>query len=41
MDQLPAREVMRRWWTHMADTMATNLDGPPVTVPLRRMFYPP
>lgn len=41
MDQLPAHEVMRRWWTHMADIMATNLDGSPVTVPLRRVFHLP
>jgi L-rhamnose mutarotase len=41
MDQLPAHEAMRRWWAHMADIMATNPDGSPVTVPLRRVFHLP
>jgi L-rhamnose mutarotase len=41
MDQLSAHEVMRRWWAHMADIMATNPDGSPVTVPLRRVFHLP
>jgi L-rhamnose mutarotase len=39
MDQLPAHEVMRRWWTHMADITATNPDDSPVAVPLRRVFH--
>jgi L-rhamnose mutarotase len=41
MDLLPTQEVMRRWWAHMADLMATNADGSPVTVPLRRVFHLP
>jgi L-rhamnose mutarotase len=39
MDRLPAEAVMRRWWAHMADIMATNPDGSPVTRPLRRVFH--
>lgn len=41
MDSLPAQEVMRRWWARMAELMATNPDGSPVTVPLRRVFHLP
>ena len=38
MDALPEREVVRRWWAHMADIMETEPDDTPVQVPLRRVF---
>jgi L-rhamnose mutarotase len=38
MDGLPTAPVMRRWWEHMGDIMATNPDGSPVTRPLAPMF---
>ena len=41
MDDLPAHPVMRRWWAHMADLMATNPDGSPVVTPLIPMFHLP
>jgi L-rhamnose mutarotase len=41
MDRLPAEPIMRRWWEHMADIMATNPDGSPATKPLEPMFYLP
>lgn len=41
MDTLPAHPVMRRWWAHMADIMATNPDGSPVAVPLETVFHLP
>ncbi|MBL4928958.1 L-rhamnose mutarotase [Fuscibacter oryzae] len=41
MDDLPAHPVMRRWWAHMADVMATNADGSPLAVPLVPMFHLP
>lgn len=41
MDLLPTQEVMRRWWAYMADLMATNPDGSPVTLPLQRVFHLP
>ena len=41
MDELPEREVMRRWWDHMADIMEANADRSPVVVPLRRVFHLP
>ena len=39
LDALPADPVMRRWWAHMADIMAANPDGSPVTAPLIEMFH--
>ena len=39
MDALPGHPVMRRWWDHMRDIMATRPDGEPVAVPLRPMFH--
>jgi L-rhamnose mutarotase len=39
MDALPAEAVMRRWWAHMGDIMATNPDGSPVATPLAPMFH--
>ena len=41
MDDLPAHLVMRRWWAHLADIMATQPDGAPVAVPLVPMFHLP
>jgi L-rhamnose mutarotase len=31
--------VMRRWWAHMADIMATEPDGAPEAVPLETVFH--
>ena len=39
MDALPEREIVRRWWAHMADIMATEPDDTPRQVPLRRVFH--
>ncbi len=39
MDDLPGHPLMRRWWAHMADVMATNPDGSPVAIPLDEMFH--
>jgi L-rhamnose mutarotase len=39
MDDLPHNPIMRRWWDHMKDIMASNLDGSPVTEPLAPMFH--
>ena len=39
MDDLPSLPVMRRWWAHMADIMATNPDGSPVVEPLETVFH--
>lgn len=39
MDELPNHPVMKRWWAHMADIMATNPDNSPVAVPLETVFH--
>ena len=36
---LPATEIMQRWWTYMADLMETNPDHSPVVQPLQRVFH--
>jgi L-rhamnose mutarotase len=38
MDRLPLEPVIRRWWDHMSDIMATEPDHTPVQVPLTPMF---
>lgn len=39
MAELPNHPVMKRWWAHMADIMATKPDNEPVAVPLRQVFW--
>ncbi|MBL9063881.1 L-rhamnose mutarotase [Tabrizicola sp.] len=39
MDDLPNQPVMKRWWAHMGDIMATNPDGSPIAIPLAETFY--
>lgn len=41
MDDLPAHEIMQRWWAHMADIMETGPDNVPVAVPLETLFHMP
>ena len=39
MDELPANEVMKKWWAYMSDIMETNADHSPVSIPLKELFY--
>lgn len=41
MDELPATEIMKKWWHYMGDIMETNPDESPVSIPLREVFYLP
>jgi len=41
MEDLPATEIMQRWWAHMADIMETQPDNAPVAVPLDTVFHMP
>lgn len=41
MAQLPDHPVMKRWWAHMADIMATKPDNEPVAIPLETVFHMP
>ena len=39
LDELPTKEIMKKWWTYMKDIMETNDDNSPVSVPLKEVFY--
>lgn len=39
MVNLPNTEIMQRWWTHMADVMATNDRNEPIATDLVPMFW--
>lgn len=41
LDRLPETEIVKRWWAHMADIMATDADNVPVQIPLKRVFHLP
>lgn len=37
--ELPAKQIMKKWWAYMKDIMETNADHSPVSIPLREVFY--
>lgn len=39
MANLPDDPVMKKWWAHMGDIMATNPDGSPVAIDLTPTFH--
>jgi L-rhamnose mutarotase len=39
LDSLLSQEVMKKWWTYMADIMETNPDHSPVSIDLTPIFY--
>jgi L-rhamnose mutarotase len=39
MADLPSHPVMRRWWAHMADLMATKPDNEPISTDLVTVFH--
>ena len=41
MESLPDHPVMKKWWAHMADIMATNPDNSPVQSDLVTVFHLP
>ncbi len=41
MTSLPEHPVMKKWWAHMADIMATNPDNSPVQGDLVSVFHLP
>lgn len=41
MADLPAQDVMQRWWDHMADLMQTHPDSRPIETPLETVFHLP
>jgi L-rhamnose mutarotase len=36
---LPATEIVKKWWAYMADIMETNPDNSPVCTPLPEVFH--
>ncbi|WP_159952550.1 L-rhamnose mutarotase [Rhizobium sp. 18065] len=41
MASLPDHPVMKRWWAHMADIMASNPDNSPIAKDLVTVFHLP
>ena len=41
MDDLPAQDIMKKWWVHMADIMETHPNNEPLATPLTQMFHMP
>jgi L-rhamnose mutarotase len=41
MQTLPAHPLMKKWWAHMADIMATNPDNSPLQTDLEQLFHLP
>ncbi|MDQ0456476.1 L-rhamnose mutarotase [Rhizobium paknamense] len=39
MAELPHHPLMKRWWNHMADIMATHPDNSPIAIDLEPVFY--
>jgi L-rhamnose mutarotase len=41
LKDLPAHEIMKKWWTYMKDIMDSNPDHSPVIISLEEVFYLP
>ena len=39
MDDLPAHDIMKKWWAHMADIMDSHSDNEPVVTDLATVFH--
>jgi len=39
LNELPAKEIMKKWWAYMKDIMETNEDNSPASIPLKEVFY--
>ena len=38
-DSLPNLDIVKKWWSYMADLMETNPDNSPIVQPLREVFH--
>ncbi|MCR9065578.1 MAG: L-rhamnose mutarotase [Cytophagales bacterium] len=38
-NSLSTKELMKKWWLHMADLMETNDDNSPKIIELKEIFY--
>lgn len=41
LDELPGRDIMKKWWAYMKDIMETNADNSPISISLKEVFYLP
>ncbi len=41
LEKMAENPVMKKWWAYMKDIMDANPDNPPVSIPLREVFYLP
>lgn len=39
MEELPAKEVMKKWWSYMKDIMETHPNNEPVSITLKEVFH--
>lgn len=39
VEELPSKEIMKKWWDYMKDIMETNLDNSPVAASLEEVFH--
>ena len=39
VEELPLKEIMKKWWNYMKDIMETNPDNSPVTSSLEEVFH--
>ena len=38
-ENLPNTDIVKKWWSYMADLMEANPDNSPVVIPLREVFH--
>ncbi|MBA7589702.1 L-rhamnose mutarotase [subsurface metagenome] len=39
VEELPSKEIMKKWWDYMKDIMEANPDNSPVTASLEEIFH--
>lgn len=39
VEELPSKEIMKKWWDYMKDIMETNPDNSPVTASMKEVFH--
>jgi L-rhamnose mutarotase len=39
VEELPSKEIMKKWWDYMKDIMETNPDNSPVTASMEEVFH--
>ena len=39
VEELPSKEIMKKWWEYMKDIMETNTDNSPVITSLEEVFH--